>query len=77
MSTARIRWNRSDDGNAISKCGRYEIQPRFCGGCSASCYDLIYREPGQPSRRLFSFVDTQRECKAFAQAHADSIGGGE
>jgi len=59
---AKVKWNRSDEGYAVSKCARFDINPLFIGCCTPQAYELLDNET---NKRYMS--DTQRDCKANAQ----------
>lgn len=59
-----IKWNRSDEGYVDSKCGRFDIEPLYCGTTRPQYYRCYYTDPVTLSRtRVCGLADTQTECK--------------
>lgn len=58
-----VKWNRSVEGFAESKCGRFEIEPLFMGRVSPQAYQL--RVDGKVA---FRYLNTQKDAKAEAEA---------
>jgi hypothetical protein len=64
-----VRWNRSDEGFATSKCGRYKIEPLYWGCVRPQSYQLVrvVTWDGRiTSERIGSFFATQRDAKEAA-----------
>ena len=63
----RIKWNRSREGFKNSKCGRFEIIPKFCGCTEAQAYTLQRRNSDGGVREISLYCETQREAKEDAE----------
>lgn len=42
-----IKWNRSNEGFAESKCGRFSITPLYCGTTRAQLYQIRDNKTGR------------------------------
>jgi hypothetical protein len=56
-----ITWSKSTEGFVTSKCGRFQIKPKFWGRVRATEYLLKDTRTGAASRH-----DTQRAAKIAA-----------
>lgn len=57
-----IKWNKSRDGYAESKCGDWRIVPLCCGTTVPQFYDLFFK-----GEKVSSLNETQREAKESAE----------
>lgn len=69
-----IQWGRSSEGYVESKCGRYYVNPLYCGTTRPQYYEVnmsVMIDGARRSFRIAGLNDCQRDCKADAQDVAD------
>lgn len=68
----RIRWTRYKYGCAVSKCGRFTIEPMFCGAKRVAYlpFDCETRRDGPTTgkqREAMAWCEDQLDRERFAQ----------
>ena len=59
-----IKWGRSQEGYVTSKCGRFEISPKFWGNANPTGYELTFC-----SQKIGDFeYETQAQAKEEAES---------
>jgi hypothetical protein len=71
---APLKWSRSDDGNTVTKCGRFYIEAlRYADDGALSCYELFEHDPYFAVEVRRGRFTLQRWAKAKAQRLAIEV----
>ncbi len=60
----KIKWYRSHEGFKESKCGRFEISPKFMSSTTPQAYELI---DNKTKKILYRHLDSQKEAMEEAE----------